>query len=667
MTAEVKVAEERASELRTSEVKAAEVKAAEVKAAEVKGTGVKAAEVKTGGVKSAEVRTGEGKAASVKAADVKASGNNKVTKRIAELREMMRECGVSIYYIGNGDFHNSEYVGDYFKVRQYFSGFTGSNGELLVLEDSAGLWTDGRYFVQAERELEGSGITLYKSGEEGVPSIEKFIRRNLKKGQVLGFDGRTVTASYGKKLKAAAEAAGGKCAYKSDLSMGIFKRPPFPVSQARILEDELSGEVVAGKLMRLRAKLKEDGVDGFFLSRLDDIMWLFNIRGDDVAYNPVLMSYAYINRDGIIMFIQREALTDELKAMAENNGIELLGYWAVEDFLDHMTRDKRVLVDPDEISYSHYETLELGHILVEKRNPTTILKAVKNKVERERIKDIYLKDSLALVRFIRFVEENVGSRNLSEVSAAEKLLEFRKRIPEFRELSFPTISAYKANAAMMHYEPSRERPVRLKPNGMLLVDSGGQYDGGTTDVTRTLVLGEISEEEKRFFTLSACSMLTLLNARWLYGCSGRNLDILARKRLWDIGVDYKCGTGHGIGYMLNVHEGPQSIHWRPRNNEAVLEEGMVISDEPGVYRAGKFGIRHENILLVIKDITTQDGQFMRFENLTMVPIDDKGIDRSLMTEEEKKLYLDYQKAVVEALSPYLDAQEKEWVIKYAGI
>ena len=328
----------------------------------------------------------------------------------------------------------------------------------------------------------------------------------------------------------------------------------------------------------------------------------------------------------------------------------------------------RVLVDKEQLSYSLYKLIEKKcKKLIAAENPTTEMKAVKNEREIEKMKDIYFKDSLALTRFIKEVSTSVGEKEWTEYSAAERLEEYRREIAEFRSLSFDTISAYGANAAMMHYKPSEDRPVRLEKKGMLLVDSGGQYNGGTTDVTRTIVLGEIDEEERKAYTLTAIGMLKLLNTVFLKGCTGVNVDIQARGRLWKEGIDYKCGTGHGVGYILNVHEGPHGIRWRATKRDAQLKEGMDVTNEPGVYREGRFGVRIENVMLVVKDRKTDDGEFLRFENLTFAPIDDKGIDRSLMNSEELEQYLAFQRSVYDKLSPLMNEEEREWLKAYAGL
>ena len=592
---------------------------------------------------------------------------DKITDRIKSLRKEMKKRGISAYYMTTADFHGSEYVHDYFKVREYFSGFTGSNGNLLVGDKWAALWTDGRYFVQAERELEGSGIELMKMGEEGVPDEITFLKEKLKKKDVLGFDGRTVTASFGKKLKAAGKEAGFSISYKDDITDGIFNRPAYPVSSAEVLSDGLTGLSVKEKLDKVREELKKKGAEALFLTKLDDIMYLYNIRGRDVEYNPVLMSYAYVSEDISVLFLQQDAVTEALRDHCNDADTMIMDYWNIEGFINGLQPGTKVLADPGKINYYLYKKLKGFVKLISGINPTEEMKALKNDTEIGNLRKICLQDSAAVCRFILDLRSRMGSETCTEMSASELLLKYRKEIEGFREPSFGTISAYGGNAAMMHYEPSDEHEVVLKEKGMILVDSGGQYKGGTTDITRTIVLGELTEEEKRDYTLTACSMLNLMHVKWLEGCSGQNLDIIARKRMWDEGMDYKCGTGHGVGYMLNVHEGPQNIRWKRLENDAVLKPGMLVTDEPGVYKKDKHGIRIENMLLVKKWKKTDDGQFLEFENLTHVPMDDRGIDRSIMTAEELSYYEEYQKSVLEAMKPCLSGEEMEKLREYAGV
>ncbi|MCD7836255.1 MAG: aminopeptidase P family protein, partial [Lachnospiraceae bacterium] len=508
-----------------------------------------------------------------------------------------------------------------------------------------------------------------------------FIRDNISEGAALGFDGRVVSAGEGKKLEDMLSEKNVSLVYGRDLSETIRDdRPRFPCGRVYVLPGSVSGRSVCDKLTDVRNRLKAEGADSLLLTKLDDIMWLFNIRGCDVECNPVAMSYAYVDMDRAVIFIQGDAIdgtgaepgADGMKIKPDydcrshfkKNNIEVMEYDSIAEFAGQL-RCRRVLVDVRYCSYMLYKTLLKTDTVtvIEKRNPTELLKAVKNAVELDNMRKIFLKDSVALTKFIFWLKANVGRMEITEVSAADRLEEFRREIPEFIGLSFPTISGYRSNAAMMHYEARREDCKVLKPEGMLLVDSGGQYMGGTTDVTRTIVLGPITEEEKLHYTLTAVGMLKLTAARWLYGCSGRNLDILAREPLWNINVDYKCGTGHGVGYIMNVHEAPQSMRWRFTEGmeEPPLEAGMVITNEPGVYIEGSHGIRIENVMVAENDIKNEYGQFMHFDTLTWVPIDMGAIDRKYMSEESYILLMSYQKKVYEKISPYLNEEEREWL------
>ncbi|MCH5341527.1 MAG: aminopeptidase P family protein [Acetatifactor sp.] len=590
--------------------------------------------------------------------------NRTILERLAALRAQMQAKGIDFYMMPTADFHNSEYVNDYFKVREYFCGFTGSNGTLLVWQEGAGLWTDGRYFIQAEKELEGTGVTLFRMQDEGVPTIEEFLKQNMRKGQTLGFDGRVVSAKDGQKYEKSLVDKGISFAYGEDLADSIWKdRSAFPAGKVTVLDEVLAGESVEKKLERTYAQVEKEGAESLLLTKLDDLMWLFNIRGCDVECNPVAMSYGYIEKNRAVLFIQQNALDEKVKGFLAEKKVQVEEYNSVVKFLEQLPEGKKVLLDMRYASYTLYKTLADRQTLVDKKNPTELLKAVKNPVELAHMEEIYLKDSVALTKFIYWLKTNIGKIEITEITAADYLEQKRREIPEFLDLSFPTIAGYKANAAMMHYEAAPESHAVLKPEGMLLVDSGGQYLGGTTDVTRTIVLGPLTEEEKLHYTAVAAGMLQLSAVRWLYGCTGRNLDILARQPVWNMGLDYKCGTGHGVGYILNVHEGPQSLRWRYMEGvgEAVLEAGMDVTNEPGVYIEGSHGIRIENVMVAENDVKNEYGQFMHFKTLTWVPIDMEAIDEKQMTETQRALLYGYQRMVYEKVSPYLTEEEAEWL------
>lgn len=590
--------------------------------------------------------------------------NQVVQNRLKVLREVMKGEGIDYYMMPTADFHNSEYVNDYFKVREYFCNFSGSNGTLLVWQEGAGLWTDGRYFIQAEHELEGTTVELFRMLDEGVPTIEDFLAQNMKQGQTLGFDGRVISCREGRKLeeKLADKEVG--FAYEKDLSERIWEdRPAFPHGAVTVLTEELAGRSTEEKQKDVMAKVSEEGADSFLLTKLDDLMWLFNIRGCDVECNPVAMSYGYLTQEEAVLFIQKSVVDEPAAEYFAKKKITVKDYSEIVDYLKALPEGRKVLVDDRHCSYTLYKTLSEQQTIVKKKNPTELLKAVKNPIELANMEEIYLKDSVALTKFIYWLKTNIDSQEITEITAADYLEKLRREIPECIDLSFPSISAYGANAAMMHYEPTTDDHAVLKPEGLYLIDSGGQYMGGTTDVTRTIALGPVPEEVKRHYTLVAAGMLQLTNAHWIYGCTGRNLDILARQPIWDIDMDYKCGTGHGVGYILNVHEGPQNMRWRFTEGmtEAVIEAGMDISNEPGIYIEGSHGIRIENIMVAENDVKNEYGQFMHFKTLTWVPIDMDAIDLSYMSEVQKNMLKDYQQKVYGKVSPYLTAEEAEWL------
>lgn len=591
--------------------------------------------------------------------------NRVIKERLELLRSAMREGMIDYYMIPTADFHNSEYVNDYFKVREFFCGFTGSNGTLVVWQTGAGLWTDGRYFIQAEKELAGTGVTLYRMGEEGVPEIREFLKQNMTDGQTLGFDGRVMTAEAGMRYERELKEKNIILSYDRDLAQNVWTdRPALPCGPIFALPDAVAGKTAAQKLEEVREKIKAAGAEGFLLTKLDDLMWLLNIRGCDVECNPVALSYGYVSKDKMCLFIQKEAVPDAVKAYLESAGVSLREYGEITAFIQgELAPGTSVLADRRHCNYTLYKKLKEKCAVVEKKNPTELLKAVKNPVELANMAKVYLFDSVAVTKFIYWLKKNIGKTEITEITAADYLEGLRRSTPGFLDLSFPTIAGYKANAAMMHYEATPEHFAVLSPEGMLLVDSGGQYMGGTTDVTRTIVLGPISDEIKVHYTAVASGMLQLTYAKWLYGCTGRNLDILARQPMWDMGIDYKCGTGHGVGYILNVHEGPQGLRWKYVEglSEAVLEEGMNVTNEPGIYMEGSHGIRIENVMVVKNDIKNSDGQFMRFETLTYVPIDLDAIVPERMTAENRKRLNAYHQAVYEKVSPYLTEEEREWL------
>ncbi len=588
--------------------------------------------------------------------------NKVIQERLAALRAAMAGEGIDFYMMPTADFHNSEYVNDYFKVREYFCNFSGSNGTLLVWQEGAGLWTDGRYFIQAEKELAGTTVELFRMQDEGVPTLLEFLQQNMKPGQTLGFDGRVVPMSQGISYEKKLEEI--KFVYERDLAEAIWTdRPKFPAGKVTVLDEKLAGKSFEEKRAEVMKKVQEEGADSLLLTKLDDIMWLFNIRGCDVECNPVAMSYAWLTEKETVLFIQDEALDETVRTYLAAKQAEVKEYGTAVEYLKGLPSGRKVLMDKRHCSYALYKVMDGRQTVVEKNNPTELLKAVKNPTELANMEQVYLKDSVALTKFIYWLKTTIGKEEITEITAADKLEALRREIPECIDLSFPSISAYGANAAMMHYEPVPENHAVLKPEGLYLIDSGGQYLGGTTDVTRTIALGPVPEEQKLHYTMVAAAMLQLTHARFLYGCTGRNLDILARQPIWNMALDYKCGTGHGVGYILNVHEGPQSLRWRYMEGqpESVIEAGMDVTNEPGIYIEGSHGIRIENVMVAENDTKNEYGQFMHFKTLTWVPIDMDAIEMKHLNEVQRCYLASYQQEVCRRISPYLTPEEAEWL------
>lgn len=591
-----------------------------------------------------------------------------IQERLQALRREMAERNIDIYVVPTSDFHESEYVGEHFKARKFITGFTGSAGTAVITMTEAGLWTDGRYFVQAEKQLSGSTVTLYRMGEEGVPKVDEFIEDKLPEGGCIGFDGRVVNGSWGGKLAAVAERKHGSLAVNEDLVDWIWEdRPPLSKEPLFLLEECYSGKGTAQKLQELREAMQKEGADIHILTSLYDIAWLLNIRGGDIAYVPVVLSYLVVTETECIWFLQEEVVDEKIAAYLKENGITTKPYDAIYTYVQEVPADARVLLNKGTVNYRIVRSLPQTAVIVDRPNPTERMKAVKNPVEVENTRRAHVKDGVAFTKFMYWLKTNIGKIPMTEISASDYLEERRREQEGFIELSFDTICAYGANAAMMHYAATPESDATLAPEGFLLVDSGGHYFEGTTDITRTMALGPVTDEMRLHFTAVCRSNLNLANAKFLYGCTGLNLDILARGPLWDMGIDYKCGTGHGVGYVLNVHEGPNGFRWRvvaERNDNGTLEEGMITTDEPGVYLEGKYGIRTENELVCRKAEKNEYGQFMEFENITYAPIDLDAIDPDEMTGREKKMLNDYHAMVYQTLSPYMTAEENEWLKKY---
>lgn len=591
-----------------------------------------------------------------------------IQERLQALREEMKKRNISVYVVPTSDYHESEYVGEHFKARQFITGFTGSAGTAVVTMTEAGLWTDGRYFVQAERQLAGSTVTLYRMGEEGVPRVDEFIEGQLKEGGCLGFDGRVINGSWGRKLQAISEKKGASMQVGEDLVDLIWKdRPALSKKPVFLLEETYTGRSASDKISALREAMKKEGANVHILTSLYDIAWLLNLRGGDIESVPVILSYLILTEQKCIWFLQEEVLDAAVGAYLKENGIETKPYNDIYDYVPSIPADASVLMNCDTVNYRICSSLNSSIMVVDRANPTELMKAVKNAVEISNTRQAHVKDGVAFTKFMYWLKTNIGRLPMTEISASDYLEARRREQEGFLELSFETICAYGPNAAMMHYAATPESDAPLKAEGLLLVDSGGHYFEGTTDITRTMALGPLTDEMRHHFTAVCRSNLNLANAKFLYGCTGMNLDILARGPLWELGIDYKCGTGHGVGYVLNVHEGPNGFRWRvvpERRDSGVLEEGMITTDEPGVYLEGKYGIRTENELVCRKAEKNEYGQFMEFENITYAPIDLDAIDPAQMTQRERGMLNDYHRMVFKTLSPYLTEEETEWLRRY---
>lgn len=576
----------------------------------------------------------------------------------------MKEKKIDAYLVSTDDFHGSEYVGDYFKCRKYITGFTGSSGTAIITQDMAGLWTDGRYFIQAADQLRDTTIELFKSGEPGVPTVHQFLNDKLEEGMCLGFDGRTVSAREAEELQELLQEKHITFSVNDDLIGEIWEdRPALSCEPVMELDIRWTGKSRADKIAEIREQMKAKEADTFILTSLDDIAWLLNIRGNDIHCCPVVLSYLVMMENELRLYANAAAFSEEIRSNLEADGVKIYPYDDVYSYVQSISSDKKVLLSRANVNSRLVSNIPSEVTILDEPNLTLLPKAVKNKTEMENERIAHIKDGIAVTKFIHWLKKNVTRTTITELSAAEKLYQFRSEQEHFLGDSFDPIIAYGTHAAIVHYSATEATDIPLEARGMVLADTGGHYLEGTTDITRTIVLGPVTAKEKKFFTAVLRGNLNLAAAKFKYGCTGLNLDYLARGPLWELGEDYNHGTGHGVGYLLNVHEGPNSFRWKnlPGNPAPVLEEGMITSDEPGYYLENEFGIRHENLVLCKKAEKTSFGQFMCFEPLTMVPFDLEGINPEEMTERERKLLNDYHQKVYTTISPYLDEEEKEWL------
>lgn len=584
----------------------------------------------------------------------------KVKDNIEKLRILMKENKMAAYIIPSFDAHQSEYVAEHWKCRQWISGFTGSAGTVVITLEDAGLWTDGRYYIQAEKQLEDSGIRLFRMVDPGVPSYTEWLKAVLKEGSTVGFDGSVFSVDMVKTMEKAFKTKGITLKMDHDLINELWEdRPEIPKGSIFVHDIKYAGKSRVEKLNVLREEMKNKDANYYLLTSLDDIAWLLNIRGSDVPNNPVVVASVIVAQDKCYLFVDSSKVPDDVKLELEAEDVMLKDYNEIQGFLKELTIRDSIIFDVNKTNAALYNAINIDTTKTEYPNITTKLKAIKNETEIANLKCCEINDGVAMMKFIKWLKTSVDKEQITEISAEEKLEGFRKKQELFVSPSFDTIAGYKDHAAMMHYKANKETQYTLKSEGVFLVDSGGQYYNGTTDITRTIVLGKLTDEEKTDFTLVLKGFIALSSAKFLHGATGSNLDILARQPIWQHGLDYKCGTGHGVGFFLNIHEGPQGI--RKETDNIKLEKGMVITNEPGIYKEGRHGIRTENMILVVEDEKTEFGQFMKFETITYCPIDLTGITKDMLTESEKHWLNNYHKDVYAKLAPYLDKEEREWL------
>ena len=583
-------------------------------------------------------------------------------EKLLALRELMKKEGIDAYIVLTSDAHATEYLPEYWQCRAWLSGFTGSAGAMVITMDDAQLWTDGRYWIQGEIELKGSTIKLQKMGADGVPSLHEWVTNTLKENSTVGIDGRTVSIDLYRTYKKEFKKKKLNIRLDLDLINGIWKdRPSFPNGKAYEHEIKFAGKTRVEKLKAVREKMKKEGADCYLLAPLDDIAWLYNYRGTDTPNMPTIYAYTFISQSEAFLFTDEKKLGD-FKSTLIKDGIQVKAYDEILTFVKSYKPQGNIYIDPTKLSAWLFEAIPESLTVLDGPEITSWLKSQKNSVEIENLKRCHARECSAVAKFIKWIKEAVHNEDIDEADIHDKVDEYRKGLDNYIDAAFTSIAAYMANAALMHYRPEKGKCAKLKPEGFMLIDTGGQYHDGTTDITRTVVLGELSAEMKKDFTLTLRSNIRLNMAKFLHGTVGLNLDILARMPMWENGMDYKCGTGHGVGYCLNVHESPPSI--RHNSTPATLvriEEGMTLTNEPGVYKEGKWGIRTENTMLAVKDYTNSDGTFMKFEPISFCPIDLMGIDRSLMTECEVKWLNEYHAKTYEVLSPFMNDEEKAWL------
>lgn len=579
---------------------------------------------------------------------------------IKKFQKLLKEKNINYYIILTDDDHQSESVGAYYQSRAYLSGFNGSAGTLLVTQDNAYLWTDGRYFIQAAKQL-NKDIQLMKMAQKGVPTLLEFLVSHIKENEVVAFDGQTMNCQFVFDLEDSTDANFN--IQSIDLLNEFWQdRPALSNEKAFLYKEEYHGELTSNKLAIIREYMNENDCDAHVITKLDDIAWIFNIRGNDIPSSPMVLANALITLDQAYLYLQDNTYDQKMTDFYIQEGVQIKNYFDIYE--DVKTLTGRVLLNASIVNYELFNNIECD--VVDGINPSQQFKAIKNDIEIQNTKQAHIKDGVAMTKFMYWLKTNYGQVDMDEISIADKVLEFRKQQDLFMETSFSSIVGFNENAALMHYHATKEEHSVIDKDGLLLIDSGGQYLDGTTDITRTFALGQISPIQKTHFTMVLQGMLALQNASFLYGCTGQNLDILARQPLWSVDLDYQCGTGHGVGHFLNVHEGPHGIRPRPKfqGEETTFEPGMIVTDEPGIYLEGQYGIRIENELLCVEGTENEYGQFLHFDCLTYVPIDLDAIDVNILTYKEKKWLNDYHQEVYNKISPFLTNEEATWLKEY---
>ncbi len=589
-----------------------------------------------------------------------------IKERLSALRARMLFHGITLYVVPSDDDHQSEYVGEHDKERAFITGFTGSAGTALISQDMAGLWTDGRYFIQAKEQLAGSGITLFRMGEPEVPTLPAYVKDHLHPGDVLGFFGQTISAREGKELSDIAREKNASLQTGVDLIDEIWTdRPPRSQKKAGRLPLSLTGETTAEKLQRVRAYMEQVGANVHLIASLDDICWLTNLRGDDIAYSPLVLCFALLTPTRMNLYVDPDKINSALVQTLEEDAISVCPYEQIYADLSTLSDTDHILVDPTRLSYTLMSGLPEGATILTEENPEVLMKSRKNDLELKNIRAAHVKDGVAVTRFMYWMKNQIGKKDMTEISAAEKLEAFRQEQEGYLGPSFAPICASGAHGAIVHYEATPETNCPIAKDSLFLNDTGGHYRDGSTDITRTFCLGTLTDQMKDDYTAVLKGHLRLARCVFPHGTTGYNLDALARAPLWEKRCDFRHGTGHGVGNLLCIHEGPCRISPRAVTGEhAVLETGMVLSDEPGIYREGAYGIRIENLLVVQEDEKNADGQFLHFEPLTLVPIDLDGVQVSALSQEDKDQLNGYHARVYQALAPLLPQEEADWLKTY---